>query len=96
MDNFVAFVRPVNGGEFVNERVLSGVEYSITLEPLPENWTESLPVSGTMDEIRLAENQYFVLGDNRTQSHDSRHFGTIDVTQIEQKVLFRLHKLLYH
>ncbi len=29
------------------------------------------------DEILLADNEYFLLGDNTTNSHDSRHFGPV-------------------
>jgi signal peptidase I len=89
MENFVAFVKPAGTPVFINERELNNREYSITLTPLPENWTNEHPFSGTSDPLTLGENEYFVLGDNRSQSHDSRHFGPIPIGNILQKVLFR-------
>ena len=48
---------------------------------------ETINVAGV--ETVLGENEYFVLGDNRSQSHDSRHFGPVPIGNILQKVLFR-------
>ena len=89
MENFVAFVKPAGTDTFVNERVLNNREYSITLTPPPDNWISSYPFSGTKEPITLGANEYFVLGDNRSQSHDSRHFGPIAAENILQRVLFR-------
>ncbi len=41
-------------------------------------------------EIHLKNNQYFVLGDNRTSSLDSRFFGPISRNLIIGKVAFRV------
>ncbi len=41
------------------------------------------------DIIELKENEYFVLGDNRYASKDSRTFGPLDETFITGKVLLR-------
>ncbi len=38
-------------------------------------------------ECRLAKNSYFVLGDNRAESDDSRRFGPIHKEQIMYKVI---------
>jgi signal peptidase I len=90
MDEFVALIRPAGESEFMNERELSRIEYSISFRPLPEDWAPLLPLSGSsIEPLVLGENEYFVLGDNRTQSHDSRHFGVLDLTDFRQKVLFR-------
>lgn len=49
-----------------------------------EGWNDF----GKYDEkISLGENKYFVMGDNRKQSLDSRHFGTIKGEQITGKVV---------
>ncbi len=44
------------------------------------------------DEIILGENEYFVLGDNRASSEDSRfdNVGLVNISQVEGKVWFRI------
>jgi len=39
--------------------------------------------------ITIPDNEYFVMGDNRTVSFDSRDFGTVPIEKIEGKVVFR-------
>ena len=90
IDGFVAFIKPAGKNEFMNERELSRVEYSISFRPPPDDWSPLLPLSGSsIEPVLLGENEYFVLGDNRTQSHDSRHFGVLEPSNFHQKVLFR-------
>lgn len=49
---------------------------------------ESLKTSGNL-QISLAENEYFVLGDNRTFSSDSRKWGTLPGENIIGRVFLR-------
>jgi signal peptidase I len=51
----------------------------------PELKTNSL----TQEKIALGNNEYYVLGDNRNQSKDSRSFGPVDKSFIIGRVLFR-------
>ncbi len=42
-------------------------------------------------DILLDEDHYFVMGDNRSQSYDSRDWGPLDASQIKGQVLFRVY-----
>lgn len=52
---------------------------------LPKN----LSTMGVGDDIKVPENSYFVLGDNRSNSRDSRYFGPIPENFITGKVWLR-------
>lgn len=41
------------------------------------------------EQVTLGENEYFILGDNRLISKDSRYFGTITEDEIIGKIVFR-------
>ena len=41
------------------------------------------------DKVVLGDKQYFVLGDNRNQSKDSRYFGAVNQSFIIGRVMFR-------
>ena len=42
------------------------------------------------DKITLEDDEYFILGDNRLISKDSRYFGPIKENEIKGKIVFRL------
>lgn len=42
------------------------------------------------DKVTLADDEYFILGDNRLISKDSRYFGPIKDNEIKGKIVFRL------
>lgn len=42
------------------------------------------------DKVTLKDDEYFILGDNRLISKDSRYFGPIKKSEIKGKIVFRL------
>lgn len=76
-------LRISNGVVYINDQVLR--------EPyLPEKWTynNNWPASG-QDQL-MPPNEYFVMGDNRNHSSDSRTFGPIMLDSILGKAEVRI------
>lgn len=55
------------------------------------NPAEELINKGNVDLI-VPEGEIYVLGDNRNHSNDSRSFGTVDLDDVDGKVIFNLDK----
>ncbi|MGI6204985.1 MAG: signal peptidase I [Anaerovoracaceae bacterium] len=58
-----------------------------------ESYTKDRVTYGYFPQITVPENEVFVMGDNRNNSNDSRVIGTVDISRIEGKVVFRLFPL---
>jgi signal peptidase I len=58
---------------------------------LPEAWTvyNNWPTDGTDGQV-MGPDQYFVMGDNRNKSQDSRSFGPIGRDRIDGRAWFRI------
>ncbi len=58
---------------------------------LPEEWTtdNNYPTNGSDGQV-IPPNEYFVMGDNRNRSQDSRFFGPINRDRIDGKAWFRI------
>ena len=66
--------------------------------PLDEDYLGGLPAAIGLDDItwNLGDDEWFLLGDNRARSTDSRQLGPVKLDDIVGVVLFRywpLHKL---
>lgn len=73
-----------DGKVFINEHQVS--------EPyIVQPWSDSWPPSG--QEQKLGPDQFFVMGDNRNHSSDSRMFGSINRNQIEAQASLRVFPL---
>jgi signal peptidase I len=89
LERFVAFVRPKDADSFERESELISTQYDIQIDRSIDDWPQDLPLSGNMQELELGEGQYFVLGDNRCHSSDSRSWGPITESMVRGRVFFR-------
>lgn len=93
--NSTDFIKRIIG--LPGERILirSGVTYinghRLDEPYLPEAWTidASWPDNSSTGTL-LGPDQYFVMGDNRNRSQDSRFFGPISRDRIDGKAWFRI------
>jgi signal peptidase I len=63
------------------------------IEPyLPEAWivSNNWPLNGSSSGMVIPPNEYFVMGDNRNKSQDSRFFGPIGRDRIDGRAWFRI------
>ena len=72
------------GGQVVDINNDDGLVY-VDGEPLQEPYTDGLPsyrldnsIANVTYPYRVPEGELWVMGDNRTNSQDSRYFGSID------------------
>ena len=55
---------------------------------LDEPYISSLNTKAEVQRVTLHSDEYFVLGDNRSASTDSRHYGAVQSLDLREKVLF--------
>jgi signal peptidase I len=89
ISGFTAYIRPEGSSTFTAEQQLIPGSYQILAGSLPEGWTKEFPFSGEHPPLTLEKDQYFLLGDNRQGSSDSRSWGPIPRDQILGRVLYR-------
>jgi signal peptidase I len=89
LQDFTAAIRPRGASDFTPEAQLIREQFERRIEFAPANWQPSLPFSGSAIDITLAAGEYYVLGDNRTSSSDSRSWGPLAEARIVGRVVFR-------
>ena len=89
MTNFVARVRVRGSAYNLTEFEVTDMDYTPAIPQLPLLWDSSLPFSGNLDAVVLAENETFLLSDDRGNTNDSRTWGPVPVRNITGRALFR-------
>jgi signal peptidase I len=89
MSRFVLSIKPRGSTDFIPEQQLTASRYEIRTAVDARGWQETFPLSGNSDEIRLKDDEYFVLGDNRPSSSDSRSWGPLSRDRIVGKIIYR-------
>ena len=89
MDDFIFRIRPSGSDQFLTEFELSTARYDISHENAPPSWRKDLPGSGHMEELVLGQDGYFLAGDARSSSSDSRLWGPVGAQSFVAKALLR-------
>jgi signal peptidase I len=89
VSGFTAYIRPDGSSTFAAEQELIPQTYELFVGSLPEGWAKEFPFSGEYPAVTLEEDQYFVLGDNRQGSSDSRSWGPVTRDQLVGRVIYR-------
>ena len=89
LEGFIAYIKPNGGTEFISELDFPIRRYEPSIRPLPDGWTDSLPLAGNVPEIVLGDDEYYLISDNRSVSNDSRYWGPLSAKSIVGKVLLR-------
>jgi signal peptidase I len=85
----ICYVRPRGAEHFLTEFETSKAAYDVRKPELPAGWDPAMPGSGYMERLEIPEGRYFVLGDNRGASVDSRTWGLVPREDILALALFR-------
>lgn len=89
--DFIVYVKDKNSQFFLTEFEMSKKDYEIQKELGVVDESHPLYIAlGNMETIVLAENEYFLLSDNRLANLDSRLWGPVDAKNIKGKALFRV------
>jgi signal peptidase I len=89
MKDFILSIRAKGGSSFVPEQQLIPGRYEILTQISAAGWSSSLPFSGNAPDLTLSDDEYYVLGDNRPTSSDSRSWGVLSRDRIIAKVVYR-------
>ncbi len=89
IENNRVFIKEPAASSYKEETAAVIKEYLLSDGGKDPNWPSVFPLGSAMTPLTLSENEYFVLGDNRSQSLDSRHWGVISIEDMEGLVFLR-------
>lgn len=72
-----------------SEFELADRPYELLLDGTPELPDPMLPFGGAGAEYELGPDEYFVAGDNRARSLDSRHWGVVSFRRLRARITLR-------
>lgn len=75
-----------------SEQVHLGQKAALLIGQYPVKFS-GMPIEQDIFDVKLKDNQYWVMGDNRLNSGDSRIFGPLDGKLIHGKIIFRIWSL---
>ncbi len=88
--NSIAYIKEENSENFIPEFTLLNDKYNINISTYPENWdSKSNPFYSDIDEIKIEQRCYFIMGDNRELYIDSRNSSLVPIQNIKGKIVFR-------
>jgi len=92
--DYTAYVRPSGANAYLPEGAVNARgSYEITIDQAPDAHLSGDPFGGNVEERLLGENEYFVAGDHRSASLDSRHWGTVTRESLHSRVFMRYYPL---
>lgn len=89
MANYVFRVKPAEAEHFLTEFELSSTRYDIGASVRIQGWKDGFPASGSMAERTLGKDEYFLAGDARSLSSDSRLWGVVKPDRLLGLVVLR-------
>lgn len=89
LDNGVKLIKRVVGVPGDTIQIINGVLYRND-EPIDEKYGKISNPGIAVKKITLGYDEYFLMGDNREDSQDSRNFGPVDKDKIIGKVVGRI------